>query len=338
MIIAYSATAEYRVHKQPSFSGFRSSELQFLHVDAHSFRETKRLLLAGRREGFKIHVHYYEPWDQEDFRLLLRLMPDYLTLQEGNLEDLVELYEWARSSGLKVGIALSVGRALTLDTLPVANPHHLMLMTTRAGESGRQMHPETFRAMRRLRRLFPHLPLWVDGGVNADNAAVFRLYGVKLAVSGSFLAQSSDPRGALHQLRREEVAPQVLVADVMWLPDELPVLTLSAETTPMALFECVEEGRMGFVLVVHPDNRLVGLATGADLRKGVIRSGGHVTQAPMHYFFNSSPVTLKPLDPLALIGQINESASFPYLYFPVVDDVGHLCGAVILNHLIRYHA
>lgn len=338
MIIAYSAAAAFHVQEQPSFSGFLSSDLPVLHVDAGSFHETKRLLLAGRREGFKIHVHYYDSWSLEDFIELLQLAPDYLTLQRGKLQELTLLYERAKSAGLDVGVALSVEEALTWDTLPVKHPHHLMLMTTFAGRSGRRMPPDTFRAMRRLRRLFPHLPLWVDGGVNADNAPVLRLYGVKLAVSGSFLAQSSDPRQALQLLRREEAGPQVLVSDVMWLPEELPVLPLSANTSPLDLFDCVEQGRMGFALVVGPDNKLIGLTTGADLRKGVILSRGSVTQAPMHLFYNSRPVILNPGDQLALIWQINEKAPYPYLYFPVVDDVGHLCGAVVLNHLIRYHA
>jgi pentose-5-phosphate-3-epimerase len=337
MIIAYSAAAAFQVREQPSLSEFLSSELPVLHVDAGSLHETKRLLQAGRKEGFKIHVHYYDSWSLEDFSELLHLSPEFLTLQKRKPHELTFLYEKAKSAGLDVGIALSVEEALTWVTLPVKHPHHLMLMTTFAGLSGRRMHPDTFRAMRRLRRLFPHLPLWVDGGVNADNAPVLRLYGVKLAVSGSFLAQSSDPRRALQMLRREEAGPQVLVSDVMWLPEELPVFPLSAESSPLLLFDCVEQGHMGFALVVGPDNKLIGLTTGADLRKGVILSRGNVTQAPMHLFYNSLPVTLNPGDQLALIWQINENATYPYLYFPVVDDVGHLCGAVVLNHLIRYH-
>lgn len=338
MIIAFSASAECRLRDQPSFSGFQSSELPVLHVDASSYRETEEMILSGRRKGFKIHVHHFNPWSFNDFKRLLRLKPDFLTLQEENFPEFPLLFETARSSGLDVGLALSVEKSLALNALPAERPHHLMLMTTIPGYSGKCMHPDTFKAMRRLRRLFPDLALWVDGGVNADNAPVFRLYGVRLAVSGSFLAQSADPRMALHQLRREETGPQILVADVMWLPDELPLFPVTSDVSPLDLFVRVESGRMGFALLTDSQNRLTGLATGADLRKGVILCRGEIRKAPLNMFFNPKPVTLNPENQLALMWEINERAPFPYLYFPVVDDVGHLCGAVILNHLIRYHA
>jgi len=308
----------------------------FIHIDVEDVAEADEKIQFWRnRSAASIHLHIYKDIGEVGLMTLIRCMPDCVSLQIENLKSFASYYYLLKEAGVSVGVALMVKTVFHLSESPFENIHHIMIMSTQPGMSGGLMDQNTFKAIRRLRRNFSQLPLWVDGGVNSSNAGILRLLGVNMAVSGSFLARGGTPLLNLLQLMNKKSGYEYPLKDFMWTIEELPVLCLTPHTQIMEIFEMSEQYQMGFVLLVNADRKLLGLCTGADLRKGILACGGNLHQGLLEQFFNPNPVSLNPDDTLARIWQINEKAAFPLLYFPVVDSENFLCGAVTLNQIIR---
>ncbi|MCS6980401.1 MAG: hypothetical protein NZM15_09935 [Flavobacteriales bacterium] len=307
-----------------------------LHIDVQNVEEAcEKIRMCHGFEDLKSYVHVFGSIDPASIERILEEKPDFITFQTDISLPLEELCNAARAKGIPAGWGITVAEAWNIHEKLSKELDHLLLMTTRPGVSGGTMHPETFRAIRHIKKNAPDCTLWVDGGVHAENAGVLRILGVSLAVSGSFVLNSLRPGKALRLLSGEAQGTHMHIRDFMWLPDELPVLELSPNTQALQIFEIMESGRMGFVLLVDSSGQLLGLCTGADLRRGVIKSGGYVATASVQDFFNPEPVALDVGDRLERLWEINKKGPFPYLYFPVVDRQRRLQGAVVLNHLIR---
>ena len=72
--------------------------------------------------------------------------------------------------------------------------------------------------------MYPHLPIYVDGGINAEISFILRLLGVNVAVSGSFLVNHSNLALALNDLRFHQKASHFLMEDFMLPKTHLPIL------------------------------------------------------------------------------------------------------------------
>ena len=113
-----------------------------------------------------------------------------------------------------------VGMALLANTQPemfVPYADHsawLLIMTTTPGYSGGTFQISHFEKIVRFKLKFPHMPIFVDGGVIPEIAAVLRMIGVEQVVSGSFLLSGSGVEERVKSLK-ESMLQEGKVKDIM---------------------------------------------------------------------------------------------------------------------------
>lgn len=106
------------------------------------------------------------------------------------------------------GLNARVGLALNPDTpAEAALPYldcadELLCMTVFPGYGGQAFIPEVLPKIRALRAAAPALDIMVDGGVNAETAALAAEAGANAFVAGSFLFRQRDMAAAVADLRR----------------------------------------------------------------------------------------------------------------------------------------
>ena len=228
-----------------------------------------------------------------------------------------------------------------------------LFMATTPGQSGGHFDRSNFERIRRFRRLFPGVPVHVDGGVDEAVSFILRNLGVRAAVSGSYLlprGASELPLGsrllALHRGEEsrgfaDSTETDFRVADFMLRGDELPVLPWpSAEGRPdfATLLQAIEDYAMGFVLLQQPDGRLAGLISNADVRRGLLRVLPDWQSLRVVDLLNPTPFTVR--DDLR-VGELLEAVKacpFPVAYLPVLDTDQCLVGALQFNNLIKGEA
>ena len=69
------------------------------------------------------------------------------------------------------------------------------------GRGGQGYQETSSRKILKLSRMFPAVPLWVDGGINGDNFRAIEGIGGKVAVVGSYITNNQKPEETLDYLK-----------------------------------------------------------------------------------------------------------------------------------------
>ena len=110
-----------------------------------------------------------------------------------------------RDHDLKCGLAVNPGTPVAalfphLEQLDLA-----LVMSVEPGFGGQAFQPQALDKVRTLAADIAHrgldLPIQIDGGINADNAADCRSAGAQLLVAGSAVFRAPDPAQAIAVLR-----------------------------------------------------------------------------------------------------------------------------------------
>ncbi len=110
-----------------------------------------------------------------------------------------------RGHDLKCGLAVNPGTPVAalfphLEQLDLA-----LVMSVEPGFGGQAFQPQALDKVRTLAAEIAHrgldLPIQIDGGINADNAADCRSAGAQLLVAGSAVFRTPDPAQAIAVLR-----------------------------------------------------------------------------------------------------------------------------------------
>jgi pentose-5-phosphate-3-epimerase/CBS domain-containing protein len=245
------------------------------------------------------------------------------------------------------------GLAVTSDTpLEVFAPlrdrlRFALFMATTPGRSGGRFDRVNFRRIRRFKRLYPELRIHVDGGVDEEVSFILRNMGVYAAVSGSFLLDErldKGPLGArLMRLMHGGHAAEAgvsgegghfQVADFMMERGEIPLLS-GPDPGFAALLQCIDDYSMGFALLEDEEQRLIGLVSNADVRRGLLKHLNDLNQVKVADVLNRQPMFARENDSVhTLLGRI-KSCPFPVNYLPVLDEHNRITGALQFHNLIK---
>ncbi len=78
----------------------------------------------------------------------------------------------------------------------------IQVMTVHPGKQGRPFLPRQLDVIRKLRRMFPRLPLSVDGSMNERTLPLARAAGASAIIVGSALGRSKNPLATFRKLGR----------------------------------------------------------------------------------------------------------------------------------------
>lgn len=309
----------------------KEHQVDLLHVDCNDdlsvFADIKMI-----RElcEIPIDLHIITEDPEKYYPYLIETPVEYLTFQ---VEDLKKPLNIPASVTGRKGIAV-----ITPTSVDVFDDYSdfdfILIMATIPGQSGGMFDAYNFEKIREFRNKFPGKSIHVDGGVNAEVSFILRNMGVTTAVSGSYLFKSASIGNALMNLTNREVESHFKVSDFMIPLKDSPVVKYS-DLNIRTMLESIDNGKLGFTLIVEEDQTLKGLISNADIRKSLLHHLDDLNSLSVDGCINESPTVINGdatvLDMLKLI----KSSPFPIMYLPVTDAAGKAMGIVTFVNLIK---
>ncbi len=305
--------------------------VDYIHIDCKDDLSVEDAMVNIRKVSqMPIDLHLITPEPEKFYPMIERLGIEMVTLQYENLEGRVPEFP---DLGCSFGLALMTDTSLKAFEEFENYADFVLFMTTVPGESGGTFRHANFTRIQQFRRLYPGKRIHVDGGVNAEISFVLRNMGVFCAVSGSFLVKANSLAKAFLNLLVQKGDNHLLVGDIMYDLEDLPVLTLPYKEVGPVL-EAIEKYKMGYCLFRYPDGRLGGLVTNADVRRALLKKLGNLNGIELSDMLNPVPKRIEATRTVSEMLQYVKKQEFLILNLPVVDEAGMLVGAVNFNHLI----
>lgn len=94
----------------------------------------------------------------------------------------------------------------------------------------------------------------------------------------------------------------------------------------------LREKRIGAVVVLGPDRRVVGILSERDIIGALAEAGGHALERPAHDFMTADVKTCAPSDSIGHVMEVMTKGRFRHL--PVIDN-GELVGLVSIGDVVK---
>ncbi|MGF1639086.1 MAG: CBS domain-containing protein [Cyclobacteriaceae bacterium] len=210
----------------------------------------------------------------------------------------------------------------------------ILLMTTVPGLSGGKFRKDNFRKIRKFRNTFPGKHIYVDGGVNDEVSFILRYMGVHSVVSGSYLVNHQSIGAAMINLRIESTKSEYQIKDFMIDFEDLPVLDY-AQASFAQVLNTIDKYKLGFAFFTGADGKFMGLASNADVRKGLLKNLDDLNKTSLGDIVNNSPATISQEATITQMLELVQSKKFPVNFLPVLDNKGFIAGAVTFFNMIK---
>jgi len=306
-------------------------QVELLHVDCNDdlsvFDDIKKI-----RElcNLPIDLHIITDEPSKYYQLLEDNPVEYVTFQH---EDLKESLRIPSTVAGKKGIAI-----ITPTSIEVFEEYKefdfILIMATIPGQSGGKFDTVNFTKIREFRNKYPGKSIHVDGGVNAEVSFILRNMGVTSSVSGSYLFNSASIGNALMNLTNRNIESHFSVSDFMIPLSESPKVQEN-ELSMKNVLESIDSGRLGFTLIVNTKDKLVGLVSNADVRKGMLKHLDDLNTLSPIEFINEKPKSILDTANVLEMLQLIKLSKFPVMYLPVIDKDGNAKGIVTFVNLIK---
>lgn len=178
-------------------------------IDDASIFEFSRKLRTLTSKPFDLHLITDKP--ENYWSMLEESGLPQIVLQLENLKKPLFIPESLKG---KVGLAMMASTDPRRFSVYQREAAFLLLMLTTPGKSGGKFSPAHFANIIRYRQRYPDVPLIIDGGVNAEVAAVLHMMGIYQVVSGSFLFSRPSIREAVEAIHHN-LKTSWAVKDVM---------------------------------------------------------------------------------------------------------------------------
>ena len=306
-------------------------QVELLHVDCNDdvsvFEDIKKI---RQWCDLPIDLHIITSNPKKYYDLLRENPVEYITFQ---FEDLLEPLEIPKDIKGKKGLAI-----ITPTNVSVFEAYKqfdfILIMATIPGQSGGKFDAINFTKIRQFRKQFPEKSIHVDGGVNGEVSFILRNMGVSSSVSGSYLFNAPSIGHALMNLTKREVESEYKLKDFMIPLDECPIVSIS-DLSLQSILKAIENGNMGFCLVVGEDNVFKGLISNADVRKGMLKNLSDLNKIKGEDLINHAPKTINEEDTVYSMLQLIKRCPFPIMYLPVLKNNGKSAGIVNFVNLIK---
>ena len=277
-----------------------------------------------------IDLHIITSNPEKYFDLLIEVPVDYVTFQFEQLTEPLVFHE--NISGKK---GLAVITPTSIDVFEeYSNFDFILIMATIPGQSGGVFDRFNFTKIRQFRKKYPAKSIHVDGGVNGEVSFILRNMGVSSSVSGSYLFKGPSIGHALLNLTSRSIESNYLIEDFMIPFDESPVISKN-DLSLKDLLIAIEEGNMGFCMVVDEKGKLEGIVSSADIRKGLIRKFDSISELNPMELINVNPIHIGSDQSVIDLLQKIKKTAFPVMYLPVVDKQNIVVGSLQFVHLIK---
>ena len=306
-------------------------QVDLLHVDCNDDLSVFDDIAAIRTWcDLPIDLHIITENPTKYYDLLRQNPVEYVTFQ---YEDLKQPLQIPTDITGKKGLAVIT----PTDVAVFSDYEHfdfILIMATIPGQSGGVFDKVNFDKIRTFRKQFPTKSIHVDGGVNGEVSFILRNMGVTSSVSGSYLFKGPSIGHALMNLTKRSIESTYKVEDFMTPLSECPVVkqnNLSVSTVLLA----IENGNIGFCIVVDDEHNFIGLISNADVRKGLIKHLSDMNALKAEEIVNKNPIKIEGESTVFELLQLVKKCPFPVSYLPVVKKSGKMLGIVNFANLIK---
>ena len=183
----------------------------WLHVDimdAHfvpnlSFSPALTKALHQRFPDLPLDVHLMMDEPEKYADVFIDAGASVLTIHAEISGDAAALLEHIRSRGVKAGLSVKPGTPAEAIRHLLPHADMVLVMTVEPGFGGQKFNPAMLEKLTALRDMGYTGLLEADGGVSMSNAATLRAHGLDVAVMGTAMFGSPDPKrdmNAIHAL------------------------------------------------------------------------------------------------------------------------------------------
>lgn len=183
----------------------------WLHVDimdAHfvpnlSFSPALTAALHKRFPALPLDVHLMMDNPEEYLDVFIDAGASVLTIHAEIDADVAALLDHIRSRGVKAGLSVKPGTPAEAIRHLLPHADMVLVMTVEPGFGGQKFNVDMLGKLDDLRNMGYTGLLEADGGVSMKNAALLRQHGLDVAVMGTAMFASADPKAdmdAIHAL------------------------------------------------------------------------------------------------------------------------------------------
>ena len=183
----------------------------WLHVDimdAHfvpnlSFSPALTAALHERFPALPLDVHLMMDDPEKYLDVFIDAGASVLTIHAEIDADVAALLDYIRSRGVKAGLSVKPGTPAEAIRYLLPHADMVLVMTVEPGFGGQKFNADMLGKLDDLREMGYTGLLEADGGVSMKNAALLRQHGLDVAVMGTAMFGSADPKrdmDAIHAL------------------------------------------------------------------------------------------------------------------------------------------
>lgn len=306
-------------------------QVNLLHVDCNDdlsvFEDIKEIRTLCT---VPIDLHIITNNPDKYYPFLIETPVEYVTFQ---YEDLIAPLVIPTEVKGRLGIAVTTPTSVHIFE-EFKNFDFILIMATIPGQSGGKFDTINFSKIREFRNTYPSKSIHVDGGVNAEVSFILRNMGVTSSVSGSYLFNQASVGNALMNLTTRNIESEFSVSDFMIPIEESPVVKRSELSMETAL-KSIDDGKLGFTLVVDDNGKLEGLISNADIRKCLLNHLDDLNGIDTLEFLNQNPTCIEDTRTVLEMLQLIKNCKFPVMYLPVLNKEGFAKGIVTFVNLIK---
>ena len=306
-------------------------QVDLLHVDCNDdltvFEDIKAIRSCC---NIPIDLHIITENPEKYIDLLIENPVEYITFQFEQLPNHLTLPKEIKG---KKGLAITTPTSINVFD-EYADFDFILIMATVPGQSGGVFDKINFSKIRQFRMKYPEKSIHVDGGVNGEVSFILRNMGVSSSVSGSYLFNAPSIGHALMNLTKREIESQFHIGDFMMPLNECPVVEFESISLKNIL-QSIEDGNLGFCLVVDKNGMLKGLVSSADIRKAMLRHLTDLTKIEAMDLVNLNPISVFDDNTVVDLLQKIKKCTFPIMYLPVVKKDGKASGIINFAYLIK---
>jgi ribulose-phosphate 3-epimerase len=307
-------------------------EVDYFHVDCNDNEGVfNDIAYINGHSSTPVDLHIISGTPEKYFTFISKCKIKQVSFQYENFKHKINF-----PSSLNAEIGLAITSATPINAFEEYKDQcsFVLLMTTTPGQSGGQFDKNTFKRIRAFQKRYPGITIQVDGGVNAEVSFILRNLGVDSAVVGSYLFSKSYIGAALLNLKKEVVGSHYLLKDFMLTNEELPVLHEDNITFENTL-QKIEDYKMAFTLIVDEQEKLKGLISNADVRRGLLKNINNLQNINVADIINRTPLSMNENKSIHDLLLFIKQANFPLQYLPVVNDENQLTGSILFTNLIK---
>ena len=210
MMVAPSILAADPLNLERDVQRMINAGADWIHVDimdAHfvpnlSFSPALTKALHESFPGLVLDVHLMMDNPEKYISAFCDAGASVLTVHAEIGGDVAAMLEEIRSRGLKAGLSVKPGT--TAESIRHLLPHAdmVLVMTVEPGFGGQKFNADMFAKLDDLRRMGYSGLLEADGGVSMKNIALLRDHGLDVAVMGTAMFTSPDPKADMDAIHR----------------------------------------------------------------------------------------------------------------------------------------